>query len=361
MKKKEKALLTGWVMLAVLTGLFYLLRPYQDAADWVVNHISAPIRESLGRVTSVFPFSLAEFFYVLVVILFLWLLLRLIREVIKNPGWKKKVQVSMMRIAAMTLIPAMIWTGYNWLWAIGYYGNSFGEKSGLVSTGVTVEELTKVTQYFAEQAGDYSQRVARDEEGHFAESGFFQDTQGLYEAMEEEFPLLKQKMLRPKPMLFSKFMSLIGFTGFYFPFTGEANVNVDFPPALQPETIAHEMAHQRRVNSEAEANFVGITACVTSGRTVYAYSGYLSGLTHLGNALSGVDREAWLAIRETLPEEVLQDWRDNSAYWAKFESPVETAATTVYDSYLKHNQQEAGIQSYGQCVDLLVEYFKGKC
>ena len=39
---------------------------------------------------------------------------------------------------------------------------------------------------------------------------------------------------------------------------------------------------------------------------------------------------------------------------------METVATTVYDSYLKHNDQELGIKSYGACVDLLVEYYKNK-
>ena len=33
----------------------------------------------------------------------------------------------------------------------------------------------------------------------------------------------------PKTMRFSRVMSAMGFTGFYFPFTGECNVNVDFP------------------------------------------------------------------------------------------------------------------------------------
>ena len=33
-------------------------------------------------------------------------------------------------------------------------------------------------------------------------------------------------------------------------------MNVDCPACLIPETIAHEMAHQRMVASELEANFV---------------------------------------------------------------------------------------------------------
>ena len=63
----------------------------------------------------------------------------------------------------------------------------------------------------------------------------------------------------------------MGFTGVYFPFTGEANVNVDAPACLVPATIAHEMSHQRMVFSELEANFVGIAAAVSCGDPVFQY------------------------------------------------------------------------------------------
>lgn len=105
---------------------------------------------------------------------------------------------------------------------------------------------------------------------------------------------------------------------------------------------------------------MGIASSVSSGKTVYIYSGYLEGLTHLSNALYSADWEAWQEISRTLSPQVVQDWRDNSDYWQRYESPVEEAATAVYDGYLKHNQQESGIKSYGQCVDLLVEYYKDK-
>ena len=311
----------------------------------------------MGALSNLLPFSMAEVLYTVIILAAMILIVKMIQAVRKSQLKWKPLGI---RLAALMLIPAFIITGYNWLWALGYYGTTFAERSGLKNQGVSVEDLTKVTAYFAEQASDLSVKMERDGEGHFIERGFWQDYEGLYDNLEAEFPFLATRPLRPKPMLYSKFMSLIGFTGFYFPFTGEANVNTDFPPALQPETISHELAHQRRVASEAEANFVGIAAAISSDKPVYQYSAYLSGLTHLSNALYKADREAWAAISETLAPEIRIDWNDNSRYWAQFESPVETVATTVYDSYLKHNDQELGIKSYGACVDLLVEYYKNK-
>ena len=357
MNRSHKILAAFWLFLAILSGGFYLLRPNKSAVDWVISHISAPLRESMGTLSNLLPFSMAEVLYTVIILSAMLFIVKMFQAVRKS---QLKWKTLGIRLAALMLIPAFIITGYNWLWALGYYGTTFAERSGLKNQGVSVEDLTKVTAYFAEQASDLSVKMERDGEGHFIERGFWQDYEGLYDNLEAEFPFLATRSLRPKPMLYSKFMSIIGFTGFYFPFTGEANVNTDFPPALQPETISHELAHQRRVASEAEANFVGIAAAISSDKQVYQYSAYLSGLTHLSNALYKADREAWAAISETLAPEIRIDWNDNSRYWAQFESPMETVATTVYDSYLKHNDQELGIKSYGACVDLLVEYYKNK-
>ena len=164
--------------------------------------------------------------------------------------------------------------------------------------------------------------------------------------------------MRVKPLFFSRLQSILGFTGVYFPFTGEANVNIDAPACMLPATVAHEMAHQRMVASEQEANFVGIAAAVTSGDPVFQYSGYLFGLVQLCNALAPVDRDAWNAIvQQYFTQEMANDWNANNAYWAELSSPVEETAEQVYDSFLKGNDQELGIRSYGACVDLLVAYF----
>ena len=190
-------------------------------------------------------------------------------------------------------------------------------------------------------------------------SAIFEKGPEIYENLTQEFPCLELKHpTRAKPIFFSRLQSILGFTGVYFPFTGEANVNVDAPSCLLPATIAHEMAHQRMVAAEQEANFVGIAASVTSRDPVYVYSGYLMGLIQLCNALYPVDPEGWSAIVEQyFTPELAADWNDNNAYWAELSSPVEDAAEQVYDSFLKGNDQKLGMRSYGACVDLLVTYF----
>ncbi len=237
------------------------------------------------------------------------------------------------------------------------HADTFAQRAGLETAPYSVDELASVTTYFARQAAALSDQVARDSEEHFSEdlADCFEAGPEVYENLAREFPCLDITAVRAKPLVCSRLQSILGFTGVYFPFTGEANVNVDAPACLIPATIAHEMAHQRMVASESEANFVGIAACVTSDNVVFQYSGYLMGLIQLCNALYPVDAQAWQTIvQECFTAELAADWNDNNAYWAALESPVEEVAEQAYDSFLKGNGQELDMRSYGACVDLLV-------
>lgn len=224
----------------------------------------------------------------------------------------------------------------------------------------TVSTLAQVTLYFACQAADLSTQMVRDSEGHFAEDldDCFRRGVSVYEELEQSSPVWLGPPVPCKPMFFSRLQSMMGFTGVYFPFTGEANVNVDAPACLVPATIAHEMSHQRMVFSELEANFVGIAAAVSCGDPVFQYSGWLMGLIQLCNALYAVSPDLWYQIAAaSFTPELSTDWEDNNAYWRALESPVEEAAAQTFDTFLKSNGQDLGIQSYGACVDLLVTWF----
>ena len=266
-------------------------------------------------------------------------------------------------LAALGAAWLWLWAGLCWLWNAAYYVPSFAQREGLETGPYSVEELAAVTEYFARQAAALAPQVPRDGEGHFAAERSYCFNRGpeVYRNIVWEFPSLHAKSVKAKPLLCSRLQSILGFTGIYFPFTGEANVNVDAPACLLPATIAHEMSHQRMVASELEANFVGIAACVSCDDVVFQYSGYLMGLIQLCNALYPVDDAAWYAIAEEyFNRELSVDWRDNSKYWSALESPLEDAAEDVYDSFLKSNDQDLGIRSYGACVDLLVNYFGEK-
>lgn len=362
-KKQETRLGWGWLLPAaalplVLTGLFELLKGNQALMSGWVFGAMAPLEQALGRLWSLFPFSVME----VLIVLFL----------AGNAAWLVRAGVLLFRrrealpflrrLLILGSVWLWLWAGLCWLWNAAYYAPSFTQRSGLDVRPCSVEELAAVTELFAQRAAALAPQVPRDEELHFAQplTLCFRENSAVYEEVTREFHCLSMQAVSAKPMyLFSRIQSILGFTGMYFPFTGEANVNIDAPACLAPATIAHEMAHQRMVASELEANFVGIAACTSCSDVVFQYSGYLMGLIQLCNALYSVSPDSWYAISEEyFTPELAADWRDNNEYWAALASPVGDTAEQVYDSFLKSNDQELGIRSYGACVDLLVAWFR---
>ncbi len=354
-----------WLLLGAVTiplalvVLFQLLRGRQALMNGWVFGVMAPVEQLLGRIWAVFPFSAAE---ALTALFLAGCVVWLVRAVVLAVRQRAPLPF-LRRLAALGAAWLWLWAGLCWLWNAAYYVPSFAQREGLETGPYSVEELAAVTQYFARQAAALAPQVPRDSEGHFAES--LSDSFGrgpeIYQNIAREFSSLDIKPVRAKPLLCSRLQSIFGFTGIYFPFTGEANVNVDAPACLVPSTIGHEMAHQRMVASELEANFVGIAACTSCDDVVFRYSGYLSGLINLCNALYPAAPDAWRGIvKETFNRELATDWNDNNAYWSALESPAEEVAGNIYDGFLKSNDQELGLRSYGACVDLLVNYYRTK-
>lgn len=329
----------------------------QVLSAWVI-HGMAPLERAMGRLWGLLPFSVGELLTALFLGGSLFWLLRAV--VLARRQGAKRLLRRLLKLAAAWL---WLWAGFCWMWNAAYYAPDFQQRSGLTAQPYSVEELASVTAQYAQRAAQLSGQVPRTEDGAFLRDteAWFTRAQELYAGIEEEFPCLKADTGRAKPLVCSRLQSILGFTGVYFPFTGEANVNVDAPACLIPSTIAHELSHQRMVASENEANFVGIAACLSSGDTVFAYSGALQGLILLSNALYSVSPDTWQAIvQEHFTRELSRDWRDNNAYWAQLSSPIEEKAEQTYDAFLKKNDQELGMRSYGACVDLLVAWEKTK-
>lgn len=335
----------------VLLAAFFLLRRSRGIMNALTHGFTNPLRRAVGRVCERFPFSVAELLIVLLVLFVLFLLgqgiYRLCRRAHKGQ--------TLYRLAlTLVLIVTTIYALFCLLWGANYYADSY------FSAGpVSLDDLTRVTAYFAAQVNETAGTVERDEDGVFAvdRDDILSYAPKVYDNLYEEFPILRAEDCIPKKIYFSRIMSMLDFTGFYFPFTGESNVNMDFPAANLPVTVAHELSHRRGIASEQECNFLGILASVRSDDAVYQYSGWLVGYIHLSNALYSADHERWKEIRATLDERALADMRASSEYWAQFEGPIDTISNKVYDSFLK-SYGTIGLQSYGACVDLLVDYFK---
>ncbi len=344
-------------LLGLLTiGIYFLLRSHTDAMCWIYQHITSPIHSFLSRLCGLVSFSVAE---VCIYASILGLLIYLIVSFVSMLRHREFAIGLYRLLSTLTMCFCVIYGGFCLLWGVYYDTASFQEESGISRNLVSVEELEAVTGYFARQANRYGQQVSRDEDGLFCESvaSILDASVSIYDNISQEFPSLSGTALRAKPFYFSKLMSYIQFTGFFFPFTAEANINIDSPACLIPATVAHEMAHQRGVAAEDEANFVAVLSSMTSKNPVYCYSAALLAYIHLSNALYKADYDAWSSIYFSLSDEIRADLNYNNTYWAQYETPVSTVSDTVYSGFLQSYGQTDGLKTYGACIDLLISYY----
>ena len=323
---------------------YFLLRGDKKRMELISEGFVRPYHRLAGRISALVEFSLAEFIYAALIIAVLVYLIRAAVLLIRRDD--RVVRVYRTFLSLLTA-GALIYAGFCVLWGVYYYADSFSEKIGIQAGPVAAQDLENVTNMFAGLANRYAGQATRDENGHISADidSLFARSESLYGAVTKKYPILAGPELKAKPMVFSQFMSWIGFTGFFFPFTGEANLNIDSPACILPATIAHELAHQRGVAGEDEANFVAVMACLESGEPEFIYSASLLAYIHLGNALQEAAYDAWLEVYTSLGENVRLDLQDNNNYWAQYESKVSEVSETVYNGFLQSNGQELGCRA----------------
>ena len=150
-----------------------------------------------------------------------------------------------------------------------------------------------------------------------------------------------------KPTLFGWYMDRVGIEGYFNPFTGEGQVVTALPAFLLPFTVSHEMAHQAGIAAEGDANLMAYALCTMSTDPSFNYSGNLNLWLYVNARLSRRDSVTAQRFENQLNKltkahidtiEEREKMSDNNAH---------VVSNSVYDSYLKMQQQKDGIRSYG--------------
>jgi hypothetical protein len=369
--------------LIIIFGLIVVIAAWGagQSGDFVENVFASGFGQSIGRglatVTGVLPTSVAEAFLFLSGAWFLVIGIRAAWHVAR----RKRRAVNAIACGGLHFgaFAAVMLALFYVTWGLNYFRAPLIERQGwseharpgdkeaetelLHKQCLELVDATNASYLVAMGSEDYGEPSAPPTEwsniDNSIDAGFEQVQAEL--GLDESFAASRG---RAKPVALAPLMDYLQISGFYFPWTGEANYNRQQPPCSVPFVIAHEKAHQRCITSEDEANFFGFLACTRSDDAYVRYSGYLFAQRQLLSELMRIDEPRGVELLKRRYPGVQRDVDSVRQYWERFETGVAgevgKASHAVNDAYLTANQVEGGIESYRMSAKLLIVYARKK-
>ncbi len=320
----------------------------------------------LSSITGIVPFSLAE----IVIVVFVGRqLLGAAKGIdqVRNADRRlaNALAAGVLRIGAD--IGVVVATFYL-VWGFNYARPPLESRQQWNGAEAGVEELARLAQEMIEAANfEYATITGADDSGQPTVGP--QDTELIaqlttgWQATEEILGAPASALVgfgNPKGLWASRMLDYGQTSGFYFPWTGEANYNLGTPDVNKPQVIAHEMSHQRGFAPEDEANFTGYLAASLADEPYPRYSAYVFAQRQLLAALSRYDRDRARNLAGLRLPGVQRDIRAASEYWQQFEGRTSRATRSMNNAYLRTNRVPGGILSYNRSVELLIAYARSR-
>lgn len=341
---------------ALLAGVINIISELSlGFSDFFNRYISSVIRGIFATVSGVLPFSLAETLILFIPVLFTVSLVGCVKAT--NRGTREGIRF----VIGLASVLSLLYTLFVVCSTVAYNGTSLSYKLGLVQKPVTAEELQDAAEYMIDKLNTELDAV----DFRYGESSVMPYSVGemnerlldAYDKAADKYPFIPRLRSRIKQIALSEPMTYTHISGMYTYYTGEANLNVNFPDYSLPFTAAHELAHQRGIMPENEANFMAFLVCIESDDPYIRYSGYLNMYEYLSSALYSADYESFASVYRSLDSRVRGEMSAYNRFFEKYrDNTAADVSSALNDSYLKSQGQTAGEKSYGMVVDLAVAY-----
>lgn len=251
-----------------------------------------------------------------------------------------------------------VYIAFNLLWGLNYNRFGIDYRLKLESSGYTNQDLLQITKELASRVNALQPLSERSRPMLNKKKHLFGESVKAYKNLSTKIPILKYSYPSVKPSIFSYLGNFLGFTGYYNPFTGEAQVNTTIPLFILPFTTCHEIGHQLGYAKESEANFASYLSATSSDDSAFLYSVYFEMFAYAGRYLYYTDSLSLKQINRELLPGVKKDIQELRNFYSNYDSPLETAIDRIYSQYLKANEQPTGKMSYNEVVGMLIAYYK---
>lgn len=367
---KQESGLSGhlWVKSGILFAIalaisLFSLFPEQVERVYSVG-IYPGLSSALRTLTQWVPFSIGDLFYA-------WISIFLVISLVKGGmkiGRKQYSQDEFFRFL-FKLGRTFLWIYivFKLLWGLNYDRLGIAYQLRIAKNEYTKEEVTGLTHQLIDKLNECRRQIKDTLLPAPSLDSIYREASRSYGTVSNDLAFLNYQNRSVKASLFSVLGDYLGFSGYYNPFTGEAQVRYDIPRVLIPYITCHEMAHQLGYASESEANFVGYLAATASRDVYFRYSVYNDLFTYAQSEeilLYGREKnfKAFESIfqynRTHLDSLVRKDRKEVREFFRKRRNRISPAVSGLYDQYLKMNKQLEGLYSYNEVIGWLIAYQK---
>jgi hypothetical protein len=341
----RKIILNSWpfvLALIVFLSTRLSIRNPQFIENTYSRGIYPVIAKCFSLFSNIFPFSLWDVFWMLIILL-------VVAGIILVAFRKIKLVWFILRTLQLV---AVLYSFFYFIWGFNYFRPKIEQRIGWKIPQADQVIFKSILDSLITQTNLNYDSILTSEYPHI-------DTlvEESYRRVSGELGInYPNGTRRPKTMIFSSFYGKLGLSGYFGPFFNEIHVNHYVLPVDYPFLLAHEKAHQFGITSEAEANFVAFVVCVRSGDQGLRYSGYQSLLLYFLRDASHL--KEYKEYLNKIDQKVLQGFRDRQKYYAGLENiTLSKMQTAVDNSYLKANNIEKGVKNYNQVVSLVIDWY----
>ena len=353
MQKRTKVILT--LLLPIQYIALLILKRFPQ---FIETYYSQGIYPYIGKISRyVFgwiPFSIGDIIYALLIIfLFRWLF-KNIRRIGREP---------FLFALDITAALSIIYFLFNIMWGLNYYRVPLNTTLGL-EKDYTTEELLATTHRLIAKSNELHRQLGYADSTKidipYTHQEIFAKSINGYQNLEKEYPNLHYSPKSIKKSTWSLGLTYLGYSGYFNPLTGEAQVNRLIKTYKFPVVSCHEQAHQIGYAAENEANFIATLAALHNDDPYIQYTGYIFALRYCVNEIARRDIKVYEEILPTINFGILESYREMREFWDSYKNPFENISKAFWDQFLKANNQSKGIMSYSYMVALVVNYFEDK-
>lgn len=364
-KLRVRGLLSGYFLVSggiflLSLAVYIVSRLSPGFAEFWTRYPATWIRAGLTFVTSFFSFSLTELLILCLPVFLIVYVVLSWRAIGKQVDKYEHYRWNLPPIAAIFIIASLFFASF----APGYFRYPLDKNIGITKQDVSAEELYDTAVLVSDLLAPHIDEVDYRYDGSsvlpYSYDTLVEKLNAAYKCYAKDADYISGYGSTPKPIALSEPFTYTHVSGVYSFITGEANINTNYPDFILPFTMTHEMAHQRGISREEEANFVAFLVCMESDDPYIKYSAYVSIQNYLMNSLYKADKDLYsLFYKNHYSQKVRGEYTAFSLFFDKYRSSTTSKVTgTLNNALLTSQGQKEGIRSYGLVVDLAVAYYK---